>query len=293
MRPESPRLCGRFDTIAAVRQAGQVDPWTIGIIVVLAIGVAVILYGALSDRRKNRRAAAEMLSPPDRAIPHFAPETPAPNYLSELQARRVPASARTPALSAAQRAEISRGFDAPSTVTVGVGMASPDFVTDKSASWAVLDDPYVLVCAEPVATVREILTVLEKVLPTGHPLVIVAPALLGEVRSTLEVNAIQQTMALLGVLAEGDDLATIVRATAATPIPRTDLLSSYVSLDRLGRCHRWVSTATTSYVLRAVAPLGDAADLPDAGAGAGDGAGDEDDGHNSDTQSSDNERFTP
>jgi hypothetical protein len=278
-----------------------VDPWTIGIIVVLAIGVAVILYGAMSDRRRNRRAAAEMLSPPDRAIPHFAPQTPWPNYLSELQARRAPTTARTPGLSPAQREEISREFDAPTTVRVEVGMASLDFVTDKSATWAVLDDPYVLVCAEPVATIREILTVLEKVLPTGHPLVIVAPALLGEVRSTLEVNAIQQTMALLGVLAEGDDLATIIRATSATPIPRTDLLSSYVSLDRLGRCQRWVSTPTTSYALRAAAPPGDAADLSDT------------DGHNSgtysaerkstgrksserksaDRKSSDSERFTP
>jgi hypothetical protein len=234
-----------------------VDPWTIGIIAVLAVGVAVILYGALSDRRKNRRAAAEMLSPPDRPIPHFAPQTPAPNYLSELQARRAPTAGRAAGLSPAQREQISRGFDAPSTVTVGVGMASLDFVTDKSATWAVLDQPYVLACVEPVATVREILTVLEKVLPTGHPLVIVAPALLGEVRTTLEVNAIQQTMALLGVLAEGDDLATIVRATSATPTPRADLLASYVSLDRLGRCARWVSTPTTTYVMREALPPAD------------------------------------
>jgi hypothetical protein len=244
-----------------MRQAGQVDPWTVGIIAVLVIGVAVILLGALADRRKNKRAAAEMLSPPDRAIPHFAPETPAPSYLSELQARRAPTTGRTLGLSPTQREEISRRFDAPSTVSVGVGMASLDFVTDKSATWAVLDDPYVLACAEPVATVREILTVLEKVLPTGHPLVVVAPALLGEVRTTLEVNAIQQTMALLGVLAEGDDLARIVGATSATPIPRTDLLASYVSLDRLGRCQRWVSTPTTSYVLRGDAPPGDEDDL--------------------------------
>ncbi len=228
------------------------DPWTIGIVALLVVGVAVIAYGALSDRRKNRRAATEMLSPPDRAIPHFTPESHAPNYLSELQARRRP-SAGGADLSAAQRDEISRALSGPTTTTIPVGMASLDFVTDMAATWAVLDQPYVLVCADPVATVREILTVLEKVLRTGHPLVVVAPALLGEVRTTLEVNAIQQTMALLGVVAEADDLATIAAATRAMPIARTDLQAGYVSPERLGRCARWVSTPTTSYVLPSVA----------------------------------------
>src|SRR6478735_6630070 len=169
-----------------MRQSGGVDPWTVGIVALIVLGVVVITFGALSDRRKNRRAAREMLSPPDRSIPHFAPETPAPNYLSELQARRRPAAARSAGLSAADRQEISSRINDPATVSVPVGMASPDFVTDQPNGWAVLEHPYVLVCSEPVATVREILTVLERVLPTGRPLVVVAPALLGEVRSTLE-----------------------------------------------------------------------------------------------------------
>src|SRR6476620_1409286 len=150
-----------------MRQSGGVDPWTVGIVALIVLGVVVIAFGALSDRRKNRRAAREMLSPPDRPIPHFAPQTPAPNYLSELQARRAPTAGRAAGLSPAQREQISRGFDAPSTVTVGVGMASLDFVTDKSATWAVLDQPYVFFFNETATTVREILTVLEKVLPTG------------------------------------------------------------------------------------------------------------------------------
>jgi hypothetical protein len=226
-----------------------VDPWTIGIVVVLVIGVTVIAYGAIADRRRNKRAAAEMLSPPDRAIPHFAPESAAPTYLSDLQARRRPSRATAAELTEAQRADIRRRLADPTTVSVAAGMASLDFVTDKATTWAVLDSPYVLVCAEPVTTVREILSLLEKVLPTGSPLVIVAPTLRDEVRSTLEVNAIQQTMSLIGVEADGDDLTRIARATATEPVPRADLVSGWVSLDRLGRCDRWVSTSRASHVL--------------------------------------------
>jgi hypothetical protein len=242
---------GSFNRVAAVRQAGWVDPWTIGIVVVIAVGLLVILYGALADRRRNKKAAAEMLSPPDRQIPHFSPETPPPQYLSELQARRRPADARSRDLSTPERAAIARLLDDPSMPQVPVGMASRDFVTDQATNWAVLDKTYVLVCAEPVATIREILALLEKVLPTGLPLVVVAPSLRGEVLFTLEVNAIRQTMPLLGVEADGDDLQRIAALTGSTPIPRSDLQSSYASLDRLGRCERWVSTPTTSYLLQA------------------------------------------
>ncbi|GAA3612783.1 hypothetical protein [Microlunatus ginsengisoli] len=225
------------------------DPWTVGIVVVIAVGVVVIVLGALSDRRKNRRAAREMLSPPDRPIPRFAPETPAPHYLSELQARRRPGGARTTELSAADRDELARRLRDPDTVSLPAGMVSPDFITDRTAGWAVLDRPYVLVCAEPITTVRELITPLEKVLPTGRPVVVVAPGLAGDVRSTLEVNAIQQTMSVLAVEAAGDVLTRIAGLVDTTPIPRADLQSSWVGLDRLGGCDRWVSTATTSYLL--------------------------------------------
>src|SRR5690349_19373307 len=117
-----------------MRHAGGMDPWTVGIVVVIAVGVVVIVLGAVYDRRRNRRAAREMLSPPDRTIPRFAPETPAPHYLSELQARRRPAGARATDLSPADRDELTRRLRDPDTVSVPAGMASADFVTDKSGN---------------------------------------------------------------------------------------------------------------------------------------------------------------
>ena len=64
------------------------EPWIIGVIAVLVIGVAVIVFGAVNDRAKNRRRTAEMLAPPDRAIPQLSPTAAGPDYVSDLQARR-------------------------------------------------------------------------------------------------------------------------------------------------------------------------------------------------------------
>ncbi len=88
----------RFGRRPGLWQAGPVlDPWTLGLVAVVVLGLALIAYGALHDRARNRRAREEMLSPPKREIPQFRPDTPAPQYLSELQARRPPADATSTA----------------------------------------------------------------------------------------------------------------------------------------------------------------------------------------------------
>ena len=86
------------------------------------------------------------------------------------------------------------------TVTIPAGYASKDFVTDPASGWAVLDQPAVLVCADPVETFRELLTVLEQLIMSQHPAGRRrAPAWPPEVLATLEVNQIRQTMRLLAV----------------------------------------------------------------------------------------------
>lgn len=222
-----------------------------GIVAVLVVGVAVIVFGALTDRRRNRKATAEMLSPPDRRIPRFAPDAPAPHYLSELQARRRPSGSRSTDLAADDRSALARQLDEPGTIKIRAGMLSTDFVTDAPTGWAVLDQPYVLVCSDPVATVRELIAPLERVLPTGRPLLVVAPSFAPEVKQTLEVNAIQQTMGLLAVAVSDTDARRIATLTGATPLPRSDLQSGDVSLEVIGRCPRWVSTSEASFALAA------------------------------------------
>jgi hypothetical protein len=229
--------------------AEQVDPWSIGLIVLIVVGLAAIIFGALWDRRLNKRRAAEMLAPPKRTIPHFKPDAPAPHYLSDLQARRRPENAEPTDLSEAERQSISQQLVDPNTVRVDAGYASRDFVTDSSSGWAVLERPSVLVCADPIQTFRELLGTLEKLILSRSPLVIVAPAIAPEVLATLEVNAIRQTMRLLAVIGNEAGLSTIAAACQAMIIDRSDRQSGYLMPDQLGHCERWISTDTASHLV--------------------------------------------
>ena len=225
------------------------DPWQVGLIAVIVIGLGLIIFGALWDRARNRRRAAEMLAPPPRTIPQFRPDAPAPHYLSDLQARRPPPDRRRTDLTPEERETITRQIADAQTVTVPVGYASKDFVTDPASGWAVLDRPAVLVCAEPVETFRELLSVLERLVLSRTPLVIVAPSLAPDVLATLEVNQIQQKMSLLAITPKAADLPALATACGATIMDRADLRSGYATPDQLGRCERWVSTAKASHLI--------------------------------------------
>jgi len=230
-------------------QAEQVDSWSIGLIALIVVGLAAIIFGALWDRRRNKRRAAVMLAPPQRQIPHFKSDAPAPHYLSDLQARRRPEKAEPTDLSEAERQSISQQLADPNTVTVAAGYASRDFITDSSTGWAVLEQPAVLVCADPIETFREVLGTLEKLILGKSPLVVVAPAIAPEVLATLEVNAIRQIMRLLAVISNEAGLSTIATACQAVIIDRSDRQSGYLMPDQLGHCGRWISTKTASHLI--------------------------------------------
>jgi hypothetical protein len=231
-----------------------VDPWTIGLVVLVVVGSGVIVFGALWDRARNARRAAEMLAPPPRSIPQFAPTAPAPRYLSELQARRPPAEPGPAGsdLTAAERSAIQAQIGAAETVTINAGYASRDFVTDAGTSWAVLDQPSVFVCADPVESVRELLSVLDKTLARHTALVIVAPRLAPDVLGTLEVNVIQRKVRALVVTCGQPALGDVARATGAVAQHRSDRQSGYLPDDQLGRCERWVSTRSSSHLIVSV-----------------------------------------
>lgn len=229
--------------------AERVEPWTLGLVAVILLGLAVILFGALYDRARNRRAAAEMLAPPRRPIPQFSPDSPAPTYLSDLQARRRPEEAPR-GLSQSERERTSREIADPSTVRLDTGYVSPEFVTDPNSGQAVLDAPRVLVCSERVESTRELLPILERCTLSGTGLVIVAPSISDEVRATLEVNQIQRRLRVLAVT--GADQQRVAAATGAQPRERSDLQSGYVWPQHLGGCARWISTAKASFVVGGV-----------------------------------------
>lgn len=221
----------------------------IGPIVLLVIGLVVITYGALSDRRRHRRAVTELLSPPPRAIPQLPPDTPTPRYISSLQARQEPADIR-PQPTDQERSAIDRALHGSTSVAVRAGLASDAFMTDRSARRCVLRAPRVLVTTEPVMTIRELITVLEHMITDATPLVIITPSIAPDVLDTLEVNHIQRRIDLAVVISR-DPLVidAVVDATGAAPVGRIDLQTAAVSDHDLGRCAWWVADRRHGWIV--------------------------------------------
>ncbi len=83
------------------------------------------------------------------------------------------------------------------------GYISPYFVTDAERMEAVLEDPYILLANRKVGSVQDLLPVLEKVIQSGRPLLIIAEDVEGEALATLVVNKLRGTFTGIAVKAPG------------------------------------------------------------------------------------------
>ena len=83
------------------------------------------------------------------------------------------------------------------------GYISAYFVTDPERMETVLEDPYVLVANQKISSVKDLLPLLEKVMQSGKPLLIIAEDVDGEALSTLVVNKIRGTFKSVAVKAPG------------------------------------------------------------------------------------------
>jgi chaperonin GroEL len=83
------------------------------------------------------------------------------------------------------------------------GYISPYFVTDTDRMEAVLDDAYILLVSSKISAVKDLLPVLEKVMQSARPLVIVAEDVEGEALATLVVNKIRGTFKSVAIKAPG------------------------------------------------------------------------------------------
>jgi chaperonin GroEL len=83
------------------------------------------------------------------------------------------------------------------------GYISPYFITDPEWMEAVLEDPHVLLVNSKISAVKDLLPILEKVMQSGKPLVIIAEDVEGEALATLVVNKIRGTFKSVAVKAPG------------------------------------------------------------------------------------------
>jgi chaperonin GroEL len=83
------------------------------------------------------------------------------------------------------------------------GYISPYMVTDQERMEAVLEDPYLLIFGGKISSVKDTLPLLERVIQTGRPLLIIAEDVEGEALATLIVNKLRGTFTSIAVKAPG------------------------------------------------------------------------------------------
>ena len=129
------------------------------------------------------------------------------------------------------------------------GYLSPYMVTDTERMEAPFDDPYLLFVSSKVSTIRDLVPILEKIMQTGRPLVIVAEDVDGEALATLVVNKIRGTFKSAAVKAPGfgerrkamlQDMATLTGAQVISE--DVGLKLENVTLDLLGEAKRIIIT---------------------------------------------------
>ena len=129
------------------------------------------------------------------------------------------------------------------------GYISGYFVTDTERMEAVLDDPYILVVNSKISSIKDLLPLLEKVMQSGKPLMIIAEDVEGEALSTLVVNKIRGTFKSVAVKAPGFGdrrkamLGDIAILTGGQVISEeVGLKLETAELDLLGRARKVVVT---------------------------------------------------
>ncbi len=136
------------------------------------------------------------------------------------------------------------------------GYISPYMVTDQDRMEAVLDDPYILIANQKITSVRDVLPVLEAVIQSAKPLLIIAEDVEGESLATLVVNKLRGTFTGVAVKAPGfgdrrkrmlEDIAILTNAEVITEEMGLKLENTTIS--QLGRARRVVVGKDTTTIV--------------------------------------------
>jgi chaperonin GroEL len=129
------------------------------------------------------------------------------------------------------------------------GYLSPYFVTDQDRMEAVLDDPYILIANQKIGNVQDVLPLLNQVMQSNRPLLIIAEDVEGEALATLIVNKLRGTFNAAAVKAPGfgdrrkrmlEDIAILTGGEVITE--ELGLKLENTQLNQLGRARKVVIT---------------------------------------------------
>ena len=136
------------------------------------------------------------------------------------------------------------------------GYISPYMVTDPERMEAVLEDPFILVANQKIGSVRDLLPILEQMVQSGKPLLIIAEDIEGEALATLVVNKLRGTFTGLAVKAPGfgdrrkrmlEDIAILTGGEVITE--EMGLKLENTQLSQLGHARRVVIAKDTTTII--------------------------------------------
>src|SRR5688572_6442490 len=136
------------------------------------------------------------------------------------------------------------------------GYISPYMVTDQDRMEATLEDPFVLIANSKIGSVRDILPVLEQVIQSGKPLLIIAEDVEGESLATLVVNKLRGTFTGVAVKAPGfgdrrkrmlEDIAILTGGEVITE--EMGLKLENTQLSQLGQARKVVVAKDTTTII--------------------------------------------
>ena len=125
------------------------------------------------------------------------------------------------------------------------GYLSPYFVTDPERMECVLEDPYILIHEKRIASMNDVLPILEQIARAGKPLLLISEDVEGEALATLVVNKLRGTLNVCAVKAPGfgdrrksmlEDIAVLTGGKAI--MEETGIRLDGVKLEDLGRAKR-------------------------------------------------------
>ncbi len=148
------------------------------------------------------------------------------------------------------------GLDVVEGMQFDRGYISPYMVTDTDKMEAVLDDAYILITDKKIASIQEILPILEPIVKAGKKLMIVAEDVEGDALATLLVNRLRGNFNVVCVKAPGfgdrrkemlQDIAVLTGGTVISSQLNMELPNT--KLTDLGRCRQIVVTKDTTTIV--------------------------------------------
>ena len=144
------------------------------------------------------------------------------------------------------------------------GYLSPYFVTDAEKMRAVLEEPYILLHEKKLSNLQDMLPILEKVVQSGRPLLIIAEDIEGEALATLVVNRLRGGLKVAAVKAPGfgdrrkamlEDIAILTKGTVISE--EVGISLDAVTLEMLGSAKRVEITKDETTIVDGIGDKGE------------------------------------